>query len=461
MFLWWFCEAEGIRLRSLTFYSSSGTAVVSTPETNWHSSGIEQMYCHWNVWQFVHYSIRDGVDGNLSLVLLVLLYSFLHGFNSLPPSAILFDNNKIGNRKSRKSKRVPQNWDWCVWPLLRCGYSVAIAFWSGIVVFLLPCALHRKLQIGKWERILEISRLQTQGERAKAGERERREEKRQGRERGRREKGERERRGRERRESARGERGERREEIKGEREERERERESKKRERKGREREGERESWRSQICLFPRFVKAALWSTPTSHLCSGCLFPSSTLKGKNCFQPKWKRRRKHSGERKSFFIGILREKQNFSLCLDCMYFMRDIFNLTGSQVFPPQGFQMNTMFRYDICGGHTWKLGKWKKWKFSFFHQRHALSMSFDIFVGTCRVTNVLPKLLHMLLFSMEKMEFPFLNSLFSGVAHLWPWGPPSAVLCAKRCLPKPKAQTEPTNKHTSDIFFVSTQRWD
>ena len=35
--------------------------------------------------------------------------------------------------------------------------------------------------------------------------------------------------------------------------------------------------------------------------------------------------------------------------------------------------------------------------------------MSFDIFVVTCRVTNFLPKLVDMLLFSMEKTEFPFL----------------------------------------------------
>ena len=50
-----------------------------------------------------------------------------------------------------------------------------------------------------------------------------------------------------------------------------------------------------------------------------------------------------------------------------------------------------------------------KKWKLSFFHQRHALSMSFNIFVVTYRVTNFLPKLINMLLFSREKTEFPFL----------------------------------------------------
>ena len=53
-----------------------------------------------------------------------------------------------------------------------------------------------------------------------------------------------------------------------------------------------------------------------------------------------------------------------------------------------------------------------KKWKFSFFcqrHARHVLSTSFDTFVATYRVTNFLPKLMDMLLFSVEKNEFPFL----------------------------------------------------
>ena len=44
-----------------------------------------------------------------------------------------------------------------------------------------------------------------------------------------------------------------------------------------------------------------------------------------------------------------------------------------------------------------------KKWKFSFFRQRHALLTSFDIFVVTYRVTNFLAKLVHMLLFSTKK----------------------------------------------------------
>ena len=54
-----------------------------------------------------------------------------------------------------------------------------------------------------------------------------------------------------------------------------------------------------------------------------------------------------------------------------------------------------------------------KKMKFSFFHQRHLLSTSFDIFVVICRVTNFLPKLLNMLLFSAgkKKLNLHFLNS--------------------------------------------------
>ncbi len=57
--------------------------------------------------------------------------------------------------------------------------------------------------------------------------------------------------------------------------------------------------------------------------------------------------------------------------------------------------------------------------KFSFFHQRQALSRSFDIFIVTYGVINFLPKLVHMLLFSAGggKPNFHFLISLFSGVA--------------------------------------------
>ncbi len=59
-----------------------------------------------------------------------------------------------------------------------------------------------------------------------------------------------------------------------------------------------------------------------------------------------------------------------------------------------------------------------KKWKFSFFCQRQTLLISFDIFVVTYRVTNFLPKLLDMLLFSTEKTELPFFGfPLFSGYA--------------------------------------------
>ncbi len=55
------------------------------------------------------------------------------------------------------------------------------------------------------------------------------------------------------------------------------------------------------------------------------------------------------------------------------------------------------------------KIGEDKKWKISFFRQ----STSFNIFVVTCRVTNILPKLVDILLFSTKKTELPFLNSHF------------------------------------------------
>ena len=65
----------------------------------------------------------------------------------------------------------------------------------------------------------------------------------------------------------------------------------------------------------------------------------------------------------------------------------------------------------------TWKM------KFSFFRQRHALSTSFDIFVVTYRVTNFLPKLINMLLFSTKKTEFPFFEFPIFGCCRplLWP----------------------------------------
>ncbi len=52
------------------------------------------------------------------------------------------------------------------------------------------------------------------------------------------------------------------------------------------------------------------------------------------------------------------------------------------------------------------KIGKGKKWNSVFSCQRHALSTSFDICVVTYRVTNFLPKLVDMLLFSTEKTDF-------------------------------------------------------
>ncbi len=63
------------------------------------------------------------------------------------------------------------------------------------------------------------------------------------------------------------------------------------------------------------------------------------------------------------------------------------------------------------------KIRENKKWKFSFFCQRQALSTSFNIFVVTYSVTNFLPKLVDMLLFSVKKnwisfFPFPYFSVL-------------------------------------------------
>ncbi len=52
---------------------------------------------------------------------------------------------------------------------------------------------------------------------------------------------------------------------------------------------------------------------------------------------------------------------------------------------------------------------EFKKWKFSFFHQRHALSISFDIFVVTYRVTFFFAKTCwHAIIFYGKKLNFHF-----------------------------------------------------
>ncbi len=86
-----------------------------------------------------------------------------------------------------------------------------------------------------------------------------------------------------------------------------------------------------------------------------------------------------------------------------------------------------------------------KRMKFSFFHQRHALSTSFDIFVVTYRVTNFLPKLMDMLLFFGEKTEFPFFEipyfrvlrvGWYCGGGHrVWPETLPFARIVSKQCI--------------------------
>ena len=75
--------------------------------------------------------------------------------------------------------------------------------------------------------------------------------------------------------------------------------------------------------------------------------------------------------------------------------------------------------RTNLYGQYP-KIGEFKRKKFSFFGQRHALSTSFDIFVVTFRVTNFLPKLVDMLLFSAETTEFPFFDFSIIGYCHLY-----------------------------------------
>ncbi len=71
-----------------------------------------------------------------------------------------------------------------------------------------------------------------------------------------------------------------------------------------------------------------------------------------------------------------------------------------------------TLYGLLLLDSGAWAIPEnreFQKWKLSFFPHRHTLSTSFNIFVITYRVTNFLPKLVNMLLFSMEKTEFPFL----------------------------------------------------
>ena len=99
------------------------------------------------------------------------------------------------------------------------------------------------------------------------------------------------------------------------------------------------------------------------------------------------------------------------------------------------------------------------KKKRNFFPQRHVLSTSFDIFVVTFRVTNFLPKLVDMLLFSTEKTECP--------IGHpFWQWSSVQAfrqsILFYDSCqggtslCPKELGPTGNYNSHL--IHVVSTK---
>ncbi len=97
----------------------------------------------------------------------------------------------------------------------------------------------------------------------------------------------------------------------------------------------------------------------------------------------------------------------------------DISFVTGLQV--PQAFVLE--FLAELSFTAILNNRDFKKWKFSFFCQRHALWTSFGTFVVTYRGTsyrgtNVLPKLVNILLFFRgKKLNFHFLKSLFSTVA--------------------------------------------
>ena len=95
-----------------------------------------------------------------------------------------------------------------------------------------------------------------------------------------------------------------------------------------------------------------------------------------------------------------------------------------------------------------------KKMKFSCFsHQRHALSTSFDIAVVTYRVTNYLPKLVDMLLFSVcEKTEFPFFEIPYFRVLPFLPFYMHEGTVNFSPLLV--------TNLAVS-IFFLFTQSWE
>ncbi len=76
----------------------------------------------------------------------------------------------------------------------------------------------------------------------------------------------------------------------------------------------------------------------------------------------------------------------------------------------------------ETCGQYP-KIGKWKykPWNSVFFHQRHALWTSFDIFVVTYRVTNFLPKTgQHPIIYYGKKMNFHILNfPIFGHCRHV------------------------------------------
>ena len=93
-----------------------------------------------------------------------------------------------------------------------------------------------------------------------------------------------------------------------------------------------------------------------------------------------------------------------------------------------------------------------------FFCQRHALLISFDIFIVTYTygVTNFLPKLVNMLLFSTEKTEFPFLVFPYFRVNALRPYIYPPFYPLRMRSVVWPSTHSRLVGPSGSEHFAIA-----
>ncbi len=110
------------------------------------------------------------------------------------------------------------------------------------------------------------------------------------------------------------------------------------------------------------------------------------------------------------------------------------------------------------------ELKKRKKRNSFFFCQRHALSMSFDIFVVTYRVTNFLPKLVNMLtFFSVGTTEFPSLEFPIFGYCRIVtrPWRSWPLHGCRRQIQPThpPSAMWTPSEAPCPEVCSASMQQ--